>query len=135
LHINPTNNRLKDQFSRIKYARHSYAQPPTHAVTKLAIPLKNGARNPYYIDTIGNVSTSHFRPARGTTDSHLEIRPRYPLYGGWKFSFRLGWNVDLERVERITDSERVLKVPFLEGPDNAQYSKFIVTFILPEGSR
>jgi oligosaccharyltransferase complex subunit alpha (ribophorin I) len=130
-----SNNRLKEQFSRLKYARSNYASPPTHAVTKLAIPLKNGARNPYYIDIIGNVSTSRFRPARGTADSHLEITPRFPVFGGWNYTFTLGWNVDLEKVERITNSERVLKLPFLEGPENIQYKKIDITIILPEGSK
>jgi len=65
----------------------------------------------------------------------LEIIPRYPVFGGWNYTFRLGWNVDLEKVERSSDSDRVLKVPFLEGPENIQYEKFDITVILPEGSR
>lgn len=131
----PSNDRLKEQFSRLQYARSNYASPPTHAVTKLTIPLKNGARDPYYTDIIGNVSTSRFRPARGIADSHLEVIPRYPVYGGWNYTFRLGWNVDLERVERTSNSERVLKVPFLEGPEDIQYEKFDINVILPEGAR
>ena len=126
---------MKEQFSRLQYARNAYASPPTHAVTKLTIPLKNGARNPYYTDIIGNVSTSRFRPARGIADSHLEITPRFPVYGGWNYTFTLGWNVDLEKVARVTNSERILKLPFLEGPENIQYEKFIVNIILPEGAR
>jgi hypothetical protein len=130
-----SNNRLKDQFSRLQYSRSSYTSPPTHAITRLAIPLKNGARNPYYTDIIGNVSTSRFRPARGSTDSHLEIQPRFPIYGGWNYTFRLGWNVDLDRVQRKTNSERILKLPFLEGPENVQYGKMALNIILPEGAR
>ena len=81
------------------------------------------------------MSTSRFRPARGIADSHLEIIPRYPVFGGWNYTFRLGWNVDLEKVERVSGSERVLKVPFLEGPENIQYEKVEITVILPEGSK
>jgi oligosaccharyltransferase complex subunit alpha (ribophorin I) len=106
-----------------------------HAITRLAIPLKNGARNAYYTDIIGNVSTSRFRPARGVADAHLEIQPRYPIFGGWNYTFRLGWNVDLDKVERTSDSERVFKIPFLEGPENIQYRNLDLTVILPEGSR
>jgi len=68
-------------------------------------------------------------------DSHLEIMPRFPVYGGWNYTFKLGWNVDLEKVERQSGAERVLKVPFLEGPENIQYKKFDFNIILPEGSR
>ena len=81
------------------------------------------------------MSTSRFRPARGGADSHLEITPRFPVYGGWNYTFRLGWNVDLEKVERVTNSERILKLPFLEGPENVQYEKVDINIILPEGSR
>jgi oligosaccharyltransferase complex subunit alpha (ribophorin I) len=130
-----SNDRLKNQFSRLQYTRSSYTQPPTHALTKLAIPLHNGARNPYYTDIIGNVSTSRFRPARGATDAHLEITPRYPVYGGWNYTFRIGWNVDLVKAEKIFNGERILQVPFMEGPDNIQYEKFDINVILPEGSR
>ena len=68
-------------------------------------------------------------------DSHLEIMPRFPVYGGWNYTFKLGWNVDLEKVERESGNERILKVPFLEGPENIQYKKFDFNIILPEGSR
>jgi len=130
-----TDNRLKEQFSRLQYTRNSYSSPPTHAITRLAMPLKYAARDAYYTDIIGNVSTSRYRPGRGTTDSHLEIQPRYPVYGGWNYTFRLGWNVDLEKVERISGTERILRVPFLEGAENVQYKKFNINIILPEGAR
>jgi oligosaccharyltransferase complex subunit alpha (ribophorin I) len=127
--------RLKDQFSRLQYTRNSYSSPPTHAITRLAVALKNGAKDAYYTDIIGNVSTSRFRAARGTADAHLEVQPRFPIYGGWNYTFRLGWNIDLERVQKIANEERILKVPFLEGPENIQYENFDITIVLPEGSR
>ena len=116
------------------YTRSNYHNPPTHAITRLTFPLKNGARDAYYVDTIGNVSTSRFRPARGANDANLEISPRYPVYGGWNYTFRIGWNVDLEKVIRVKGTERVLKIPFVEGPENIQYETFVVNIILPEGS-
>jgi len=59
------------------------------------------------------------------------------VYGGWNYTFQIGWNVDLEKVERVEEGglERVLKVPFLEGAENIQYEKFDVRIILPEGAR
>ena len=126
---------MKDQFSRVQYSRNRYASPPSHAVTKLTIPLKHGARNPYYTDIIGNVSTSRFRPAKRKEDANLEINPRYPIYGGWNYTFRLGWNVNLHRVQRVSASERMLKIPLLEGPENIEYETVDINIILPEGSR
>jgi oligosaccharyltransferase complex subunit alpha (ribophorin I) len=99
------------------------------------MPLKNGGRNPYYnTDIIGNVSTSRFKPARGSMDSHLEVTPRFPVYGGWNYTFKLGCNADLEKVEK-SRNERILKVPFMKGPESIQYKKLDINFILPEGSR
>jgi len=127
--------RLKEQFSRIQHARRGFGSPPSHAITKLSIPLKHRARDPYYTDVIGNVSTSHFRVAKKPEDANLEITPRYPVYGGWNYTFRLGWNVDLNRVQRVSASERIVKIPFLEGPENVQYETIDINVILPEGSR
>jgi dolichyl-diphosphooligosaccharide---protein glycosyltransferase subunit 1 (ribophorin I) len=96
--------------------------------------LRHGARDAYYVDTIGNVSTSRFRPARGGVDANLEVLPRFPVYGGWNYTFSIGWNVDLSTVSKHTSTERVLRVPFLEGPQNVQYKEFVLNIILPEGA-
>ena len=48
------------------------------SVNKLKATLPKGAYGVYYVDRIGNISTSNFR--QGKTESYLEIKPRYPLY-------------------------------------------------------
>ena len=93
--------------------------------------------NPYFTDDIGNVSTSRFRPGR--KEANLELKPRYPVFGGWKYSFRVGWDANLSTYLRKLSSgdSYVLKVPFLEGPrqqEGIEYSRVTLRVILPEGA-
>ncbi|EMD66270.1 hypothetical protein COCSADRAFT_188658 [Bipolaris sorokiniana ND90Pr] len=128
---------LKNHFSRVEWQRQSYMNPPTFAVKGLVLPLAPGSVDPYFTDDIGNVSTSRFRP--GNKEALLELKPRYPIFGTWKYSFRVGWNADLSSYLRklSTGDTYVLKVPFLEGPRAAEgisYGRVNLRIILPEGA-
>jgi len=62
------------------------------------------------------------------------------LFGGWKYSFRIGWNNALSSVLRKLKTKSdayILSVPLLEGPRNPegiQYEQFTLRVILPEGA-
>lgn len=125
--------KLKGQFSRVQWAGTAYYSPPTHAVKQLTYNLGVGAMDPYYTDEIGNVSTSRFRST--PKEAHLELKPRFPVFGGWTYSFTIGWNHDLGKYLRGDGEKFVLKVPFLEGPkEPATYEDVDVVVILPEGA-
>lgn len=128
---------LKNHFSRVEWQKTSYLNPPSSALKELKLPLHPGAVDPYFTDDIGNVSTSRFRPGR--KENLLELKPRYPVFGGWKYSFRVGWNADLSSYLRklSTGESYVLKVPFLEGPrigEGIAYARVNLRVILPEGA-
>jgi oligosaccharyltransferase complex subunit alpha (ribophorin I) len=127
--------KLKNQFSRVKWAAANYYSPPTAAIKSLTYNLKVGALNPYFTDEIGNVSTSRFRS--NMRESHLEIKPRYPLFGGWNYTYTLGWNHDLREYVRSKPNgeDFVLRVPLLEGPkESVVYGDVEIRVILPEGA-
>ncbi|EKG21163.1 Ribophorin I [Macrophomina phaseolina MS6] len=129
---------LKNHFSRVQWQMTVYAKPPTPALSELKMPLQVGSVDAYFTDDIGNVSTSRFRA--NARESNLEIRPRYPVFGGWNYSFRVGWNGDLYSYLRKlkTGDSYVLKVPFLEGPKNPEgieYERVDLRVILPEGAK
>lgn len=132
---------LSKQFSRVAWSVKTYQGLPTSAMAALRIPLRPGAVDPYYTDDIGNVSTSIFRPGGGNRGTLWDIRPRYPVFGGWKYSFRIGWNDALSsylRKPSASGESYVLKVPFLEGPkmpEGIQYEKMELRVILPEGAQ
>lgn len=116
------------------------------------------ARDPYYYDIIGNVSTSHFRPPTASTAglsaaakaraasaggpvkkddfSTLELRPRYPVLGGWNYTFTIGWDQPLaESVRQTTEGEYVLAVPFVvAGLRDLVWEDVEFVVILPEGA-
>ncbi|WPH04853.1 Dolichyl-diphosphooligosaccharide--protein glycosyltransferase subunit 1 [Acrodontium crateriforme] len=127
---------LKNQFSRVIHQQLQYYNPPTSALKELKFPLAVGSMDPYFTDDIGNVSTSRFRS--NAREANLELKPRYPLFGKWNYSFRVGWNADLAKYLRGAGGDKfVLKVPFFEGPKQAEgvaYEKVITRVILPEGS-
>ena len=132
---------LSKNFNRVEWATHQYYSPPTSAIKRLTFPLKPGSLSPYYTDEIGNISTSNFVPGSGKRDGRLDLRPRYPVFGGWSHPFRVGWANELSGFLRHLggrgSSSYVLNVPFLEGPravEGIAYEKVVVRVILPEGA-
>lgn len=128
---------LTKQFSRLQWAQQQYYNPPTTAIRELKFPLKVGSLTPYFTDVIGNVSTSRFRSNK--REASLEIKPRYPIFGGWNYPFRIGWDADLKNFLRKLNGgdSYVLKVPFLEGPkqpEGLEYEHIELRIILPEGA-
>ena len=129
---------LSKQFSRVEWAQGQYYNPPTTAIKELKFPLKVGSLTPYFTDVIGNVSTSRFRSNK--REANLEIKPRYPIFGGWNYPFRVGWDADIKNFLRKLNSGEgyVLKVPFLEGPkqpEGLEYEHIELRVILPEGAK
>lgn len=137
LHNNAS--KLTDNFSRVQW---TYSQIGggllSSALRDIDYPLKPGSVDPYYTDDVGNVTTSNYRPGKR---AHLTLKPRFPLFGGWNYSFRVGWNNALSSFLRQltpTADTYILKVPFIEGPDNqegVQYEKVVLRVVLPEGAR
>ena len=128
---------LINHFSRVTWATTQYYNPSTSAIKALNVPLRIGSLNPYFIDDIGNVSTSRFRS--NPREANLELKPRYPVFGGWNYSFRIGWDADLRQFLRRTKTGNgfVLKVPFLEGPkmsEGVSYERVELRVVLPEGA-
>ncbi|KAH8676500.1 oligosaccharyltransferase alpha subunit [Tricladium varicosporioides] len=128
---------LSKQFSRVDYAAQQYYNPPSTAVKELKFPLKIGSLDPYFTDVIGNVSTSRFRSNK--REANLEIKPRYPVFGGWNYPFRVGYSADLKKYLRKLSSGTtyVLNVPLLEGPkqpEGMEYEFIELRIILPEGA-
>lgn len=128
---------LSEQFNRVKWAQQQYVNPQSTALKEMRFPLRVGALDPYFTDVIGNVSTSRFRS--NAKEATLEIKPRYPVFGGWNYPFRIGWSADLKKFLRKLDIGHtyVLNVPFLEGPKQAEgvaYEDVELRIILPEGA-
>lgn len=126
--------KLKDSFSRLKYQMgQSQFNLNIAALKELNFPLKPKARDAYYTDLVGNVSTSNFRS--NSRSSVFTVRPRYPVFGGWNYNFTVGWSLDLDNYVRdVGDDQYLLKVPFVEGPADIYYDEIDFRVVLPEGA-
>lgn len=146
-------SRLKGHFSRLYHQQSRFhSGTPPQVLSEFTLKLPPTAHSVYYYDVIGNVSTSHFRqgstPAQAaksskvrtsprTVDGNLELRPRYPVLGGWNYTFIVGWDMplgDVLRVEQVS-GRKILAVPFLTSLKDIVVEDAEVTIILPEGAR
>ena len=144
--------RLEGNFARIEHQRALMTRRVApQVITSLSYILPPRVRNPYYYDLVGNVSTSNFRSSEPTPgqvrlpsaaagrSSVLELRPRYPLMGGWNFTYTVGYDGPLEDSVRRRDVEGrrgyVLRVPFLTAIKDVAADAVELSIRLPEGAK
>ena len=140
----PSEFRLKGHFSRFEHQSHGFQKRSApHTLPALILHLPPGIRNTYYYDLIGNVSTSRLRVAPAipksshvNRNSVLELRPRYPLLGGWNYSFTLGWDAPLGDSASWdkTTGRYIVEVPIMTPIPGAVVNDAEVKIILPEGA-
>ncbi|KAI8143937.1 Ribophorin I [Fennellomyces sp. T-0311] len=125
---------LENEFSRVTYQMTRMVHGQTNVLKDLTFRLPAQARDVYYRDDIGNVSTSHFR--NELESSLLEIAPRFPLFGGWNYTWFHGYNVDLNKFDRYSQekNEYILNVNFVENVQDMTIDKAVVRIVLPEGA-
>ncbi|KAH9822259.1 Ribophorin I [Melampsora americana] len=154
IHLENRGPALKGSFSRVVHQTAIHARAPgatAHILTGLSLDLPRGVMDPYYIDTIGNVSTSRFRPSlsppispngkesklkkKEAKFSKLELIPRYPIAGGWNYSFVIGYNMEAGRVlKQSASGDYVLKVPFFTRVYDVPVDLATLRVRLPEGA-
>ncbi|KAI5281520.1 dolichyl-diphosphooligosaccharide--protein glycosyltransferase subunit 1, partial [Ascosphaera aggregata] len=141
---------LTASFSRVAWTLQSYHQLTSSALKELNILAGKGAGNAWFVDDVGNVSTSTFGRSgsvsnnnNNNNDGKLDVRPRYPVFGGWRYSFRVGWENTLERFFTTTgtkggnNNEYTLSLPLVQLPRNKQgitVDNLDLKIILPEGA-
>ncbi|KAI0921757.1 hypothetical protein AcV5_000735 [Taiwanofungus camphoratus] len=144
IHLHNAGPALKGHFSRLEHQQQSfYGRPTPHMLPSLTLHLPAGIHSAYYYDLIGNVSTSHLRTAPSTRNgiqnnqfSVLELRPRYPLMGGWNYSFTLGWDSPLSDYVGFDrqSGKYIAAVPLMTMIPGAVVNEAEIKIILPEGA-
>lgn len=68
--------------------------------------------------------------------SYLELTPRYPLMGGWNYTYSIGYKQPLEDVLRADKggSKYTLAVPFVTPMKGVATDEVELRIILPEGA-
>jgi len=134
--------KLKGHFSRlshqaISYMRRNAANLSPTTVTSINFLLPPRVQAPFFIDEVGNVSTSNFAPSPKLGGvSHLRISPRYPLMGGWNYTFSIGYQQPLDDVLKYDAKQGIYKlaIPFLTSIKGAAFDDVEVKIVLPEGA-
>lgn len=96
--------------------------------------MPRSSKDIYYRDQIGNISTSNVHSRIG----HLEVElfPRFPLFGGWKTNYILGYNIPTNKFLHSKGSNYALKIRLVDHLfDNSIIEKLTVKIILPETSK
>lgn len=126
-----TGAKLKGSFSRYDFQRehNSYSSIKSF---KTVIPAS--AKDVYYRDEIGNISTSHMKVLDDAVE--LDLRPRFPLFGGWKTHYKIGYNVPSYEYLYSSGDDYILKMRILDHVfDDVAVDELVVKIILPEGVR
>ena len=131
--VTHTGAKLKGSFSRYDYQRNPSAHGAS-SVRSLTAILPPSATDVYYRDIIGNISTSALRHA--TEQVEVELRPRFPLFGGWKTEFTLGYNTPLSSaLSTLASSGKYLLTLDMAGAfADAPVADATIVMVLPEGS-
>lgn len=127
--------KLKGSFSRFEYMR---KQGGASAVKSFHSLLPTLAADVYYRDEIGNISTSNLRKASRNKISEpldLELRPRFPLFGGWKTYYTIGYNLPIYQYLFNNGNDFVLKMKLIDHVYADQLiEEASIKIILPEYS-
>lgn len=126
--------KLKGPFSRIEYQRDN--SNGLSSVRNFAAELPKSAKDIYFRDAIGNISTSNIRH----TSSNLIVglKPRFPLFGGWVTDFNLGYRVSLSDYVNapVSGNNYRLSIPFADVLFDSMFvEEAIVKITLPAGAK
>lgn len=126
-----TGSKLKGSFSRYDFQRehNSYS-----SIKSFKTVMPASAKDLYYRDEIGNISTSHMRVLDDAVE--LDLRPRFPLFGGWKTHYKIGYNVPSYEYLYTSGDNYILKMRILDHVfDDVIVDELVVKVTLPEGVR
>lgn len=124
--------KLDGEFGRVDYDDNGL-KGGKNALRSLEEILPLRANNLWYRDDIGNVSTS--TAVREWDNVKLEIEPRFPLLGGWKTTYMIGYSLPLKfHVNVDKDNLHVANLTFGLGYHDIIAKNFTYKVVLPEHS-
>ncbi|KDP36760.1 hypothetical protein JCGZ_08051 [Jatropha curcas] len=121
----------KGEFSRLDYQARA-TMGGASAIKHLVAKLPPRAHSIYYRDEIGNISTSHL--FSDSKKIELLIEPRYPMFGGWRTTFTIGYSLPLQDFLFEAEGKRFLNISFASPINELVIDNLIVKVVLPEGS-
>jgi len=125
-----TGAKLKGPFSRYDYQRDTSNNH--HSIKSYKTILPASAHSAYYRDSNGNISTSQVRMRKDWIE--LELRPRYPLFGGWRSAYTLGYSVPSYQYLYKSSNQYVLRMRVIDNVfDDMHVAELETSIVLPVG--
>lgn len=133
--VEHTGAKLKGGFSRSAYQSYREDLMGRSSFRSLFARIPSTAKEIYYRDAIGNISTSNIR--RDREGLILELQPRYPMFGGWKADIEFGYNTPAHTwlsTDKNDNEQFILDVPFSTAFTRVSVDELTVRVVLPEGA-
>eukprot|EP01135_Chromosphaera_perkinsii_P005997 Nk52_evm11s377 gene=Nk52_evmTU11s377 len=130
--IKHTGAELDGEFCRFEYMQSGNGASDSSIISFTTL-IPKYADHIFYRDEIGNVSTSAVRQT--LRNKAIDIKLRFPLFGGWKTNFVLSYQLPTHEFISVQGNDYTLKLPFLlHLADNVPYKKVNWHIVLPEMS-
>ena len=123
--------KLIGEFGRIDYDEGMTGGKNALKSIRATLPLRSWGL--WYRDEIGNVSTSNARRELNSVD--LLLTPRFPILGGWKSNFDIGYNLPTKfHVKTNNKGNYMVNLTFGMPYKNMLARNYTVKVILPESA-
>ena len=123
--------KLIGEFGRIDYDEGLTGGKNALKSIRATLPLRSWGL--WYRDEIGNVSTSNARRELNNVD--LLLTPRFPILGGWKSNFDIGYNLPTKfNVKTNNKGNYMVNLTFGMPYKNMLARNYTVKVILPESA-
>ncbi|KAI8321086.1 Ribophorin I, partial [Martensiomyces pterosporus] len=130
-------------FDKVKQTISKFMRTRDNFIKTLLVKVPVNAREMYFVDEIGNVSTSAVTGRRRQKGEEafkiLQLKPRYPLPGGWNYTWWHGYSVPLSEHLKIDSAKGagryLLKVPFIGSIAACASQDYELRITLPEGAK
>ncbi|WBW74269.1 dolichyl-diphospho-oligosaccharide-protein glycosyltransferase Ost1 [Schizosaccharomyces osmophilus] len=124
--------KLKNPFDRARWYMKNFYNPVSTAINRFLINLPKDVSDVSYTDEVGNITTSHMRTEPKQTV--LELLPRYPVFGGWNYLYKLAWSMPYSTFADQEDEQTVIQLPLTWVPGELLFEKAIWSYVFPEGA-
>ena len=123
--------KLIGEFGRIDYDNGITGGRNALLSIRAKLPMRSWGL--WYRDEIGNVSSSNAR--REMNDVDLVLTPRFPILGGWKSNYDIGYNLPTKfHVKTNEEGNYRVNLTFGMPYKNMLAKNYTVKIILPEGA-
>ena len=125
--------KLIGAFSRYEYSKNP-AQTSPSSFRKITATLPLLANEIYFRDRIGNISSSDIRVVGKNLE--VDFYPRFPLFGGWKIRFYIGYNLPISDYLTVAmNNPEKLKLRYkFSVPFDAPVENLSLKVVIPEGA-